>query len=190
MSIWFGLFGVPPPPFSSAAPFEALMMMFFLRLFAPSPVGFGTPITTLFVGRLIKVDFDEPMDDDDDTDANKVAAHNPRIFLTRRRPPAVLLLLLLLFVLGGEEKRLMVFWTTLLSKRASLLMMCFCVVGKKARCIFSLRPVLKFAQYDTLNYKTPLKDLFRVSYLGNLRTGLYNEEGKKEGELCAIFFPN
>ena len=67
MSIWFGLFGVPPP-FSSAAPFEALMM--FLR-FAPS-VGFGTP-TTLF-GRL-KVD-DEP-DDDDDTDA-KVAAH-PRI---------------------------------------------------------------------------------------------------------------
>ena len=52
------------------------------------------------------------------------------------------------------------------------------------------RPVLKFAQYDTLNYKTPLKDLFRVSYLGNLRTGLYNEEGKKEGELCAIFFPN
>ena len=34
------------------------------------------------------------------------------------------------------------------------------------------RPVLKFAQYDTLNYKTPLKDLFRVSYLGNLRTGL------------------
>ena len=88
MSIWFGLlFGVPPPPFSSAAPFEALMMMFFLRMFAPSPVGFGTPITTLFVGRLIKVDFDEPMDDDDDTDANKVAAHNPRIFLTRRRPP-------------------------------------------------------------------------------------------------------
>ena len=58
------------------------MMMFFLRLFAPSPVGFGTPITTLFVGRLIKVDVDEPMDDDDDTDANKVAAHNPRIFLT------------------------------------------------------------------------------------------------------------
>ena len=34
------------------------------------------------------------------------------------------------------------------------------------------RPVLKFAKYDTLNYKTPLKYLFRVSYLGNLRTGL------------------
>ena len=75
MSIWFG-FGVPPP-FSSAAPFEALMMMFFLR-FAPSPVGFGTP-TTLF-GRLVvhvKVDDDEP-DDDDDADA--VAAH-PRILM-------------------------------------------------------------------------------------------------------------
>ena len=54
----------------------------------------------------------------------------------------------------------------------------------------SFRPVLTFAQYDTLNYTTPLKDLFRVSYLGNVRTGLYNEEGKKEGELCAIFFPN
>ena len=34
-----------------------------------------------------------------------------------------------------------------------------------------VRPVLTFAQYDTLNYTTPLKDLFRVSYLGNLRTG-------------------
>ena len=52
------------------------------------------------------------------------------------------------------------------------------------------RPVLTVAQYDTLNYTTPLKDLFRVSYLGNVRTGLYNEEGRKEGELCAIFFPN
>ena len=35
-----------------------------------------------------------------------------------------------------------------------------------------LRLVLKFAQYDTLNYTTPLKDYCRVSYLGNLRTGL------------------
>ena len=31
------------------------------------------------------------------------------------------------------------------------------------------RPVLTFAQYDTLNYTTPLKDLYRVSYLGNLK---------------------
>ena len=36
----------------------------------------------------------------------------------------------------------------------------------------SLRPVLKVLKYDTLNYTTPLKDLYRVSYLGNLRTGL------------------
>ena len=77
MSIWFG-FGVPPP-FSSAAPFEALMM-FFLR-FAPSPVGFGTP-TTLF-GRLVvhvKVDDKEPDDDDDDDTDVKVAAHPRFLF--------------------------------------------------------------------------------------------------------------
>ena len=34
--------------------------------------------------------------------------------------------------------------------------------------VFSCRPVLKFAKYDTLNYKTPQVVLvYRVSYLGN-----------------------
>ena len=33
----------------------------------------------------------------------------------------------------------------------------------------SLRPVLKVLKYDTLNYTTPLKDLYRVSYLGNVK---------------------
>ena len=101
MSIWFGLFGVPPPPlFSSAAPFEALMMMFFLRFIAPSPVGFGTPT---LVGRLVvrvKVDDKEPDDDDDDddTDAAKVAAH-PRILFDAKTTSATTPL----FV-KGEEK--------------------------------------------------------------------------------------
>ena len=30
-----------------------------------------------------------------------------------------------------------------------------------------VRPVLTFAQYDTLNYTTPLKYSYRVSYLGD-----------------------
>ena len=54
----------------------------------------------------------------------------------------------------------------------------FCEGEKKKRVQKTTRPVLTFAQYDTLNYTTPLKRLVReVSYLGNVR--LVREKRRK-----------
>jgi len=48
---------------------------------------------------------------------------------------------------------------------------CFLKLKSKS-ATWPFRPVLKFAKYDTLNYKTSIKYYYRVSYLANLRTSL------------------